>query len=62
MTMIDNLNTIANDRVAKNDSIYDGIVHSDVITLLGDYNDDNSLESLLAQLNLLVSTPEPKKI
>lgn len=61
MTMIDNLNTIANDRVAKNDSIYDGIVHSDVIKLLGDYNDDNSLESLLAQLNRLPGLYNVKK-
>ena len=61
MTMIDNLNTIANDRVAKNDSIYDGIVHSDVIKLLGDYNDDNSLESLLAQLNRLPGLHNVKK-
>lgn len=61
MTMIDNLNTIANDRVAKNDSIYDGIVHSDVITLLGDYNDDNSLDSLLAQLNRLPGLHNVKK-
>lgn len=59
--MIDNLNTIANDRVAKNDSIYDGIVHSDVITLLGDYNDDNSLDSLLAQLNRLPGLHNVKK-